>query len=62
MVFNSSKIYDKLDNFDIVKSLFSDEDIPHSNILHLSLVTRKPVFGVCDQLRLKPACLADEIS
>ena len=24
---------------------------------HMSLVTRKPVFGVCDQIRLKPACL-----
>ena len=28
----------------------------------LSLVTRKPVFGVCDQLRLKPACSTDETS
>ena len=27
-----------------------------------SLVTRKPVFGVCAQLRLKPACSADETS
>ena len=26
----------------------------------ISLVTRKPVFGVSDQLRLKPACSADE--
>ena len=30
--------------------------------IHLSLVTRKPVFGVCDQLRLKPACSATETS
>ena len=29
---------------------------------HFSHVTRKPVFGVCDQLRLKPACSADETS
>ena len=29
---------------------------------HLSLVTRKPVFGVCDQLRLEPACSADVTS
>ena len=29
---------------------------------HLSLVTRKPVFGVCDQLRHKPACAATETS
>ena len=24
--------------------------------IHMSLVTRKPVFGVCDQVRRKPAC------
>ena len=29
---------------------------------HMSLVTRKPVFGVCDQVRLKPACSATETS
>ena len=29
---------------------------------HMSHVTRKPVFGVCDQVRLKPACSADETS
>ena len=28
----------------------------------LSLITRKPVFGVCDQGRLKPACAATEVS
>ena len=27
-----------------------------------SHVTRKPVLGVCDQVRLKPACTADETS
>ena len=27
---------------------------------NLNLVTRKPLFGVCDQVRLKPACLATE--
>ena len=32
--------------------------IPFSD--YLSLVTRKPVFGICDQLRLKPAYSADE--
>ena len=30
--------------------------------LHMSLVTRKPVWGVCDQLRLKLACPASEVS
>ena len=29
---------------------------------HMSHVLRKPVFGVCDQLRLKSACSADETS
>ena len=27
---------------------------------HLSHITRNPVFGVCDQLRLKPACIATD--
>ena len=26
----------------------------------MNLVTRKPVFGVCDQVRLKQACSATE--
>ena len=30
--------------------------------IRMSLVTRKPVFGVFDQVRLKPACLAAETS
>ena len=29
---------------------------------HLSLVKRNSVFGVCDQVRLKPACSATETS
>ena len=33
-----------------------------NSLLVMSLVTRKPVFGVCDQVRLKPACSADETS
>ena len=28
----------------------------------MSHVTTKPIFGVCDQLRLKPACSATETS
>ena len=28
----------------------------------MSLVTRKPVFGICDQVRLEPACAATEAS
>ena len=30
--------------------------------IQMSLVTRKPVFGVSDQLRLKQACAAIETS
>ena len=29
---------------------------------NMSLITRKPVFGVSDQVRLKPACSATETS
>ena len=32
----------------------------HVLVIYLSLVTIKPVFGVCDQVRLKPACSAEE--
>ena len=39
-------------------SFISSESKP--NIPLMSLVTRKPVFGVCDQGRLKPACAATE--
>ena len=28
----------------------------------MSLVMRKPVFGVCDKVRFKPACSATETS
>ena len=31
-------------------------------LVHLSHVTRKPVFGVCNKVRLKPACSATENS
>ena len=30
------------------------------SVLYMSLVTRKPVFGVCDQVRLEPACSVTE--
>ena len=33
-----------------------------SNFLYMSLVTRKPVFGVSDQVRFKPVCTAIETS
>ena len=31
-------------------------------VIRLSLDTRKPVFGVCDQVRFKPACSATDTS
>ena len=31
-------------------------------VYEISLVTRKPIFGVFDQLRHKPACVATEAS
>ena len=34
----------------------------HSKIFELSLVTRKPVFRICEQGRLKLACSASEAS
>ena len=33
-----------------------------NNLIQMSLVTRKPVFGVCDQVSLKPAYSATEAS
>ena len=32
----------------------------HLYCLHMSLVARKPVFGICDQVRLKPSCSATQ--
>ena len=35
----------------------------HNLVLsHMSLITRKPVFEIFDQVRLKPACAATEAS
>ena len=34
----------------------------HMHSYYMSIVTRKPVFGVCDQGRLKPVCSAKEAS
>ena len=32
----------------------------HLQPFYLTLVTRKPVFGICDEARHKPACAATE--
>ena len=36
--------------------VFNQLRLFHGFIFYLSLVTRKPIFGVFDQVRLKPAC------
>ena len=55
-----------------VAEVLPDEDIVEEpkpgkrkslvTVENLSLVTRKPVFGVCDLVRHKPACAATEAS
>ena len=42
---------------------FEDDGTSDWEFWHkFSLITRKPVFGVCDQVRLKPICSATEAS
>ena len=48
--------------FTVAPVLLSPTGVETAIILKLSLVTRKPVFGVCDMARLKPACSAIETS
>ena len=43
-------------------ALLDTKSVLYTTNLHLSLITRKPVFGVFDQVRLKPACAATEAS
>ena len=40
----------------------STVSVPNHCRYYMSHVTRKPVFGVCNQGRLKPACSATETS
>ena len=44
------------------KDLHGTRVISSQQSVYLSLVMRKPAFGVCDQVRLKPACSASETS
>ena len=45
----------------IANSLDPDQSAPSGAVwLNMSLIIRKPVFGVFDQVRLKPACAATE--
>ena len=37
-----------------------DQSAMKRNLYHMSLVLRKPVFGVSDQVRHKPGCTAIE--
>ena len=55
----------------LVKQVFAKEiwyqswsalDQSTVSLIYMSLVTRKPVFGVFDQVRLKLACAATEAS
>ena len=45
-----------------VKVHFSNVDLPRVSAVNLSLVLRKPVFGVSDQVRHKPGCQTTEDS
>ena len=46
----------------VYQRLFCHFREPLHYLHNLILVTRKPVFGVCDQSRLKPACSATKTS
>ena len=47
----------------IWRTAILDNGVSHDHVsLHMSLVTRKSVFGVFDQVRLKPTCAATEAS
>ena len=43
-------------------SLYNSYEASLYYIINVSHVTRKHVFGVCDQVRLKSACAATEVS
>ena len=45
-----------------LSSTQNGEQYKHQGIHQMSLVTRKPVFGVFDQVRLNPVCSATETS
>ena len=55
-----------VDNEDFDQTLFclvAAHFLSLDDVLHYrSNVTRKSVFGVCDQVRLKPVCSANETS
>ena len=44
-----------LEDLNVAQQLFAQ-------VIQLSLVMRKPVFGVCDEVRLKQACSTTEAS
>ena len=52
-------------SFRIITAIFKESNMLDfygiSRVVHLSLVTRKPVFGVCDQIRLEQACTDTEV-
>ena len=46
----------------VVSGKYAIEQHQAKSLFKKSYVMRKPVFGVCDQVRLKPACSAVETS
>ena len=53
-VLTVNKNSQKTKNFKVINTLH------YSMVLDISLIRRKPVFGVCDKGRLEPACAATE--
>ena len=58
--FNSLRKSPKIPKWTTTECQYANHKMKES--IHLSHVTRNPVFGVCDQVRLKPVCSATEAS
>ena len=50
----------KADEINGNKSLKESQSLRKCDLCYMSLVVRKPVFGVSDQVRHKPGCTATE--
>ena len=62
VIFECPFSYAKISVLNLGKYLTIKHDCNPRPWLQVSLVTRKPVFGVSDQLRLEPVCSATETS
>ena len=58
MIFNDYKA----DTDELISGLTATLQDEEMKLWNMSLARRKPVFGVCDQGRLKPACPGTETS